>query len=147
MSSSFELRPATAADAAAIAPLLTELGYPTAAADVPARLERTVADGGAVLIAIDGDTPLGVIALTSYQVLHAPGPVGYITALVTAPAARGRGVGRAMVDAAKAWAEARGCVRLAVGSAEHRADAHAFYPRCGMPYSGRRFATALPARP
>jgi GNAT superfamily N-acetyltransferase len=147
MTSTFTLRPATAADAAAIAPLLTELGYPTTAADIPARLERTIADGGAVLIAVDGDTPLGVIALTWYHVLHAPGPVGYITALVTAPAARGRGVGRAMVDAAKEWAEARGCVRLAVGSAERRADAHAFYPRCGMPYSGRRFATTLPASP
>jgi hypothetical protein len=32
---------------------------------------------------------------------------------------------------------------LSVTSAEHRADAHAFYPRCGLPYTGRRFAAPI----
>jgi hypothetical protein len=32
---------------------------------------------------------------------------------------------------------------LLVTSAEHRAAAHAFYPACGMPYTGRRFATDI----
>jgi hypothetical protein len=32
---------------------------------------------------------------------------------------------------------------LSVTSAEHRADAHQFYPRCGLPYSGRRFTKNL----
>jgi GNAT superfamily N-acetyltransferase len=69
--------------------------------------------------------------------------VAYITALVTAAAARGRGVGRALVAEAVEWARREGCVRISVTSAEHRADAHAFYPACGLPYTGRRFGTTL----
>ena len=49
----------------------------------------------------------------------------------------------ALVEAAEGWAVRAGCVRLTVTSAEHRADAHAFYPACGIPYTGRRFARAL----
>jgi len=70
-------------------------------------------------------------------------PVAYITALVTASAARRRGVGQLLVGSAKRWATEQGCVRLSVTSAERRADAHAFYVACGMPYTGRRFSTQL----
>jgi hypothetical protein len=30
-----------------------------------------------------------------------------------------------------------------VTSGEQRADAHAFYPACGLAYTGRRFATPI----
>jgi len=46
---------------------------------------------------------------------------------------RRRGVGQLLVEAAKRWARDHGCVRLSVTSAERRADAHAFYPACGLP--------------
>jgi GNAT superfamily N-acetyltransferase len=140
------LRDATAADANAIAALLEELGHPTSAADVPARLAAVVRDGGAALLAVDhADIPLGLMCLTRHVVVHAPGPIAYITALVTASTARRRGVGQALVDGAKGWARSHGCVRLSVTSAERRADAHAFYPACGLPYTGRRFATTIDA--
>lgn len=141
---SFRLREATPADARTIARLLTELGHPTDAADVPARLAAVLGEGGAVLLAVDaGDAPLGLLCLASHAVLHAPGPVAYITALVTAAPARRRGVGRALVAAAGQWARRRGCVRLTVTSAEHRAAAHAFYPANGLPYTGRRFSAPV----
>ena len=69
-----------------------------------------------------------------------------IMALVVSPDARGRGVGRTLVRAAEQWAMERGCGQIMVTSAEHRADAHAFYPACGMQYTGRRFAKKLPTR-
>jgi GNAT superfamily N-acetyltransferase len=115
------------------------------AADVPSRLAAVLDDHGAVLLAVDdADTPLGLISLSRHVSLHAPGPIAYITALVTASSARRRGVGQLLVAAAKQWAEEQGCVRLSVTSAERRADAHHFYPACGLPYTGRRFATDLP---
>lgn len=142
------IRPATPDDAAAIAALLAELGHPTDAAAVPARLEALGREGGAAFLAAGaGGEALGLITVAAHAVLHAVGPFGQITALVVAEGARGRGVGRRLVDEAKRWAVARRCVRLTVTSAERRADAHAFYPACGLSYTGRRFAAALAPAP
>ncbi len=140
------VRPAMASDAEAMARLLGELGYPTSARVLPERIERVNADGGAVYVAVDDiDNVLGLTSLTSLACIHTDGRVGYITALVTSSDARGMGVGRALVEQAELWARARGCVRLSVTSAERRSDAHAFYPKCGLPYTGRRFSKSLSA--
>ena len=138
------IRAAEPRDAAAVAHLLAHLGYPADAGEVAPRLSAVRDAGDAVLLAVDGDdAALGLIGLHRVAVLHAAAPVAYITALVTAPEARGRGVGRSLVAAAESWARERGCTRLTVTSAEHRADAHAFYPACGMSYTGRRFSKPL----
>ncbi len=138
------VRPAAASDAEAMARLLGDLGYPTSARDVPERLDRVNGDGGAVYLAVDSvDNVVGLTSVTSHACIHTTGRVGYITALVTSSDARGMGVGRALVDQAELWARARGCVRLSVTSAERRSDAHAFYPKCGLPYTGRRFSKSL----
>jgi GNAT superfamily N-acetyltransferase len=140
----FRIVPARAADAAGIALLLGELGYPTSPADVPARLAAVEAEGGATLLAADGaGAVLGLASVTSHAALHTGGPVAYVMALVVASAARGRGVGRGLLEAAERWARKRGCERLSLTSAEHRAEAHLFYPRCGLPYTGRRYSKVL----
>ncbi|MEP6691664.1 MAG: GNAT family N-acetyltransferase [Gemmatimonadaceae bacterium] len=137
---------ATDADAGAVAHLLGVLGYPLAVADVPARLAALATPNDALLLARDeAGVVLGLVGLHSFPSIHASRANAYITALVTAPEARGRGVGRALVAAAEAWARARACGRLTVTSAEHRADAHAFYPACAMPFTGRRFSKPLAA--
>jgi GNAT superfamily N-acetyltransferase len=131
-------------DAERITPLLAELGYGVDPAAIPARLTAVRSEHGAAWIAVDdGERPLGLIVIAAHAVLHAAGPVALITALVVSSSARGQGVGRQLVDRAKEWAKARGCVRLTVTSGEQRADAHAFYPACGLPYTGRRFTISL----
>ena len=137
------VRPATPDDAAAVAALSAELGHPISAPDLPSRLALVLGDGGAVVLALDGTRPVGLMCLARLNVIHASGAVAYITALVTTSEWRGRGVGRALVDTAIRWAREQGCVRLSVTSAEHRADAHAFYPRCGLAYTGRRFSATI----
>jgi len=137
-------RKALPTDSREIAALLSELGHPTNSADIPTRLSAVLADHGAVLLAVDEhDHPLGLMSLSRLVALHAPGPIAYITALITLNSARRRGVGQLLVAAAKRWAAEQGCVRLSVTSAERRADAHAFYPACGLPYTGRRFSTPI----
>ena len=128
-------------------PLLAELGYTVDAATVPSRLAGIRGESGLALVAVDGEELLGLIAVSAHAVLHAAGPVALITALVVSSKSRGRGVGRRLVERAKSWAAERGCVRLTVTSAEKRADAHAFYPACGLPYTGRRFAVAIEPSP
>jgi GNAT superfamily N-acetyltransferase len=138
------IRSATGEDAEVMALLLAELGYPTSASALPERLRAVESEGGAVFLAVNSDgVALGLTSVARHATIHADAPVAYITALVTGAAARGQGIGRAMVAAAEQWAREQGCVRLSVTSAEHRADAHAFYPRCGMPYSGKRFSKTL----
>ena len=138
------LRAAAASDAPAIGALLSELGHPAERAEIPGRLAAIVEEGGAVVVAVDAQgEPIGLISMSRHSVPHWPGPIAYITALVTAGSARRRGVGQRLVAHAREWAREKGCVRLTVTSAEHRADAHAFYPACGMPCTGRRFSTPI----
>ena len=138
------IREAEARDLDAIVALLGALGYGAVAGEAPARLEALRAEDHSVALVAesDGGRVVGLITLAHWQTLHA-GRTAYITMLVTAEDVRGAGVGRALVDAGKEWARAAGCSRLSVTSAEQRAGAHAFYPRVGMPYTGRRFTTAL----
>ena len=139
-----DVRAASPADSAAIAALLGQLGYPTAAESMPDRIADIEREGGVVVVACDDSRQIvGLASASRVSTLHAGGHVGYITSLVTAEAARGHGVGRALVSAIEAWARRCGCARLSVTSGLHRDDAHAFYPRCGMPYSGRRFSRQL----
>jgi GNAT superfamily N-acetyltransferase len=141
----FLLRDATDADAPRIAELLSELGQPMDARLLAERFAAVRREGGLVLVADASGVPLlGVMSVVRHHVIHAPGPIGYITALVTTASARRRGVGRAFVAAAKDWAGREGCVRLSVTSAEPRTDAHAFYPASGLPYTGRRYSATIP---
>lgn len=138
------LREATAADAPALARLLGDLGYPNEAADLPARLVGIQGQGDAVLVAEGEDGELvGLVGLHLVRVLHYARPLGYITSLVTDPRVRRQGVGRKLLEGAEAWARSKGCYRLSLTSAEHRKDAHAFYPASGFPMTGRRFAKDL----
>ena len=137
------VRPATPEDAAAVASLSEELGHPVPASDVPSRLSRVRGDGGAVILAVDVERPVALMCLARLDVMHASGPVAYITALVITEDSRGRGLGRTLVHEAIRWARENGCERISVTSAEYRADAHAFYPRCGLPYTGRRFSAPI----
>ena len=142
--SSIRLREATIGDSEGIAALLAELGYPIDAAEIPSRLAAVASDNGATLVVADeSDRPLGLVCLTRFAALHTSGSIAYITALVTASSARRRGVGQLLIGGAKDWASRHRCVRLTVTSAERRADAHAFYPACGLPYTGRRFAISI----
>jgi len=138
-------RPVTEDDAEVVARLLTELGYPTDATDVSARLRHVLAESSAAFIEVDETgRALGFFSVARHSVLHASGPIGMITSLVVAEGARRSGVGRSMVVAAQEWAREAGCVRLIVTSGEHRFDAHSFYPACGMALTGKRFSTSFP---
>jgi GNAT superfamily N-acetyltransferase len=143
------VRDVTVEDAPEVARLLAGLGYAWAIDEIAARITAFLDRGERVLVAArppgrGGEPLLGVLTLHITPVLHRAGPVGRITALVVDERARGRGVGRVLVDAAQAHCVAKGCVLIEVTSNQRLTDAHAFYTRLGFAATSVRFGKALP---
>ena len=135
------IREAVTADAPALARLLGDLGYPVDGDAVVQRMER-LGDDRLVVAEIDGAV-VGFAQLHVSPAIEYDGDAAKLAALVVDADHRGVGVGRALVEAVEAEARARGCVLLFVTTAERRADAHAFYERVGLEYTGRRYAKRL----
>jgi GNAT superfamily N-acetyltransferase len=137
------IRDARPEDSAAIADLLGQLGYPAAAEAVEPRLSGLRAAGDRLVVAeLDGEV-VGLADLHVSPSLEHDRPAAKLAALVVDERHRGAGVGRALVAAMEAEARARGCAVLFLTTAERRADAHAFYERVGLEYTGRRYAKTL----
>ena len=131
-------------DAAAIAALMGELGYPSEVRDIPARLSALAGDPTTIIWL--GELDGKVVAVGTGKVFHAinqNAPVAWLTALVVAENARGRGVGQRIVRVAEEWARAKGASKLALTSALHRKEAHEFYKRLGYEHTGVRLAKTL----
>ena len=132
------------ADAADIAALMTELGYPSEARDVPQRLETLRGDPASIVwcAELDGRV-VGVGTARVFPAINQNGLVAWLTALVVAERVRGRGVGTQIVKVAEQWARDQGASRLALTSALHRKEAHEFYKRLGYDHTGVRLAKSL----
>ena len=144
VSSPIAIRDAIIEDAAVIAVLLGELGYPSQPDGVRARLARLlVRDDSRVFVAEREAKVLGVLGLHRMPVLTSLSDIAMIIALVVTERDRRAGVGRLLIARAEDEARVWQCGRVMVTSAERRADAHAFYERLGYAYTGRRFAKGI----
>jgi GNAT superfamily N-acetyltransferase len=124
------IREATASDAAALAALSTQLGYPTQPAEAVERL-GALGPASAVLVAEESGAVLGWIHVCGVRFFQSP-PFAEIGGLVVDEATRGKGVGRILVGAATRWAADHGYPKLRVRSNVVREDAHRFYEREGF---------------
>ena len=141
---SVTVRRAVHEDAAAIAPLVTQLGYPSAAAEVEARLARLKDHADIRAYVAERDSRIvGIVGLMVFPAFHRDGLHGYITALVVDEQNRGAGVGGALLQVAETWFAERGVKRVNLTTALHREDAHVFYERHGYTYTGKRFSKIL----
>lgn len=138
------IRPAVADDAPALARMLDQLGYPTDAEEIPARLERMRERAGtSVFVAEEHGKPVGVVTVHLFPSLHTSDPVAWLTALVVDETVRGTGVGSALVKRAEEWAARHGAKRLALTSHLRRKEAHEFYKRRQYEHTGVRLAKEL----
>lgn len=126
-------------------PLLHELGYPGTLQSASAQIYAG-SNASRVLVA-DGEAGrlAGLIAGHLIPLLHQPGNLGRITALVVARDARGRGVGTALLAAIERWFAAQNCLRYEVTSGDQRVAAHRFYACRGYVSDERRFIKRSPA--
>ena len=128
-----EIRPARIEDAAALAVLTSELGYPVAAEAMRKRLDAVLGapDSNALLVScMDEDVPVGWIHVGERTLLEADAYCE-IMGLVVATADRRQGRAGRLVSAAERWAIERGHRQLHVSSNILRAESHPFYERAG----------------
>src|SRR5262245_58277058 len=109
-------RPARAADARQLVSLVEELGYPSSLAALEARLAHLCERSDqAVFVAEEEGELLGWVHVQECLSL-ASDPGGLVAGLVVDPAARRRGVGRALMGMAEDWTRARGLETLRLRS-------------------------------
>ena len=125
-----EIREAEAGDAKAIGALL---GIERLAA----ALKRMIAAGEAPLVAVKGEL-IGCAAFHALPMLQRS-PVGRITLLHVAPDRRREGAGRALVDAAAAALEKRGCATIEIAADVEIGGAQAFFRKTGFGRAGYRY--------
>jgi N-acetylglutamate synthase-like GNAT family acetyltransferase len=141
---SVELRPARPEDAARIAELLGQLGYPASREAAARRLQAlTGSDSDDVWVAERQGTVVGLVAIHVSGALEYDGAVAKVSALVVDEAVRRQGVGEHLMTLAERGARERGCVLLILTTAERRVEAHRFYRALGFDETGRRFAKPL----
>lgn len=138
------IRDATPADAEDVAGLLGELGYPAAAGEVAARLQRP--DERVLLAEADGRA-VGLAAVAVGSLLQHPTPIARVTALVVSAPARGLGAGRRLMARAEELAREAGCggIELTSGMRPEREAAHRFYEALGYERTSYRFWRPLGA--
>lgn len=127
-----EIRAASLGDVEVLVGLNGQLGYPASDEEVRRRLEPILASAeDAVLVAVDGTTPIGWIHVAIERGLAASDVAG-LRGLVVDDAHRSSGVGHDLLRAAEAWALEHGCSTVTVRSRVTRERAHRFYEREGF---------------
>ena len=126
------IRAATVGDAPAITTLTAELGYPANVDLIRDRLARLQgrSDNLVVVADIDG-TVVAWLQASAAEILESGARVE-ITGLVVAAHARRRGVGRALIQRAEAWAQEREVGSVVVRSNVQRTESHPFYASLGF---------------
>ena len=135
------IRAARPDDGALLLPLPHELGYPGTPESASAQLAIYAGGNTSRMLVADGASGslAGLIAGHLIPLLHQPGNLGRITALIVARDAQERGVGTALLAAIERWFAAQNCLRYEVTSGDQRAAAHRFYACRGYVSDERRF--------
>ena len=128
---SVEVRPLAIHDAASVAELSAQLGYPASPEIMSARIAHlsNSTDHAAFVAMLDSKVVAWIEVIISRH-LHS-GSYALISGLVVSDTHRGRGVGTRLCAEAEAWARDHGQTLIRVRSQIARQDAHRFYLREG----------------
>jgi len=128
------LRAAKPADAAALARLATQLGYPSTEAQMARRLTALLPRADHWLGVAEAGEPGQVVAWLHASLVCAleSDPHAEILGLVVDEQCRGLGIGQQLVVAASRWARDQGMESIWVRSNLVRRQAHHFYRRLGF---------------
>ncbi len=126
-----EIRPAQITDAAEMARLAGELGYPMASDEMTRRLANLLPNAHHyIAVVASGERLLGWMHVERRFSLEG-GDRAELMGLVVDSTARRRGFGRALVDVAENWTLAQKLSSLTVRSNAVREQSHPFYESLG----------------
>jgi GNAT superfamily N-acetyltransferase len=132
VSTGYKVRAAVDADAAPIAALSRELGYPAETKVIRERMGRILARDDQRLFVAEGadGAVLGWLQAHSSDVLESGFRVEII-GMVVSEKMRRKGVGRSLVAQAETWAAEISAGTIVVRSNAKRVESHQFYPALG----------------
>jgi GNAT superfamily N-acetyltransferase len=115
-----------------MAELAGQLGYPCTEQQVHDRVEEMAnsREQAVFVAARHGEAVEGWIGIFIFRAVELD-KCAEISGLIVDEAARSQGVGKALLDAAEAWARSAGCGAISVHSNIKRRRAHGFYMRNG----------------
>ena len=132
------IREAAVSDAASLARLATQLGYPTTEAEAGRRAAAILGlPEHRVLVAESDGEVVGWIHVAPSFTLESD-PSAEIAGLVVDEAFRGMGIGARLIAEAEAWAASRGYGLMRVRSNVKRNRARRFYERAGFAVTKRQ---------
>ncbi len=131
--SGVKIRRAKGSDAARIAMLSTELGYPATPSEMKSRLVRLKpASDNAVFVAeSDQREVVGWLHVSVTRLLEVP-LRAEVNGLIVSEAHRSKGAGAELLQAGERWARSKKCAGMSVRSNVIRERAHKFYERHGF---------------
>jgi GNAT superfamily N-acetyltransferase len=147
------VRRATRGDLAAVVSLLAQLAPAWTASDAAPKVttrdetvwDEILSDDRRIVLVADGTG--GVVGLTDVVVIRSlldgAVPHAILDGIVVDARARGQGIGRSLIDSARAAARDAGCCRLEFLSSKERTRAHAFYRAMGFEAAAEGFRANL----
>jgi predicted N-acetyltransferase YhbS len=125
------IRPARLEDAAEIATLSTELGYPTSEGEMKRRMQKLLQSDSYFLAVAENESRVIAWVAAEKRLLLESGERAEIVGLIVTTSARRGGTGLALVKAAEKWAMEQGMPSISVRSNVARVESHPFYERLG----------------
>jgi GNAT superfamily N-acetyltransferase len=114
-----------------VSSLLNQLGYHIASDELPDRIYSIRENGrGTVFLALEEEKVLGCIHTMIVSRL-AEGTCGEVVSLVVDEFARGKGIGRFLLDESINWLRARKQTKVRIRCNTIREEAHKFYSHLG----------------
>ena len=100
-----------------------------------ATLQDAISDGGAVLLALEGERPVGFAQCAlrrDYVEGSSTSPVGYLEGVFVLQEYRRRGIARRLVEACQSWAQLQGCKEFASDCELDNLESQRFHQACGF---------------
>jgi GNAT superfamily N-acetyltransferase len=130
-------------DSSSIHKLLAQLGYPQENGKVVEAIESYHREGYYLLVGEVNNTVVGFVSLHWFDMFHARGKIGRITAMCIEEDLRSKGIGHKLLMASEEFLKEKGCIKVEVTSNLKRTLTHEFYAKNGYGINSKRFIKEL----